>query len=196
MGHPVYGKGKKRSFDILKNSQDMCNKVSVFDNPAASKDEVAKAGEVFLLSVYGADKTQTLDKYRFYAYKRTVAKMSLKSEFQLSTLPPTSDAARWHSFRVFLQVQNWHGNHLSPVEWGWESCGTGLKAIPSIKPPAPDDLLHLVSCNCRKGCRHQCECRRAGLSCSSMCGQCRGAGCENSLPFEEDTEEDTEIIEN
>ena len=62
-----------------------------------------------------------------------------------------------------------------------------------MKPPAPDDLLHLVSCNCRKGCRHQCECRRAGLSCSSICGQCRGVGCENSLPFEEDTEEDTEM---
>ena len=32
-------------------------------------------------------------------------------------LPPTSDAARSHSHRVFLQVQAWKGNGLSPEEW-------------------------------------------------------------------------------
>lgn len=78
---------------------------------------VAKVGEAFIISVYGAHKTQSLDKYRFHAYKRTIAMMSVKSEFQLSTLPPPSDAARLHSLRVFLQVQNWHGNYLSLVEW-------------------------------------------------------------------------------
>ena len=181
----------------MTKSQDLCNTVSVFDNKEASKDDVAKAGETFLLSLYGAERIETLDRYRLHAYKRTVAKMSLKSAFQLSSLSPTSDAACLHSFRVFYQVQHWRGNHLSPVDWGWESSKNGLKPIPSMKPPAPDDLLHLVSCNCRKGCHHQCECCRAGLSCSSICGQCRGVGCENSLPFEEDVEEDAhEMKEN
>lgn len=45
----LYGKGKRKSFDILKKSQDICDTVSVFDNGEASKDEVAKAGEAFLL---------------------------------------------------------------------------------------------------------------------------------------------------
>lgn len=84
----------------------MCNTVSIFDIPLASKDEMAKDSEVFILSVCGADKTQSSDKYRFYAYKRTIAKMSVKSEFHLSTLPPTSDAAHLHPLRVFLEVQN------------------------------------------------------------------------------------------
>lgn len=105
----------------------------------------------------------------------------LKS-YQLSTFLPTSHAVNLHLFRVFLQIENWHGNHFVPVEW---RRGTGLKPIPSLTLPTPDDLLHLVSCNCRKGRRHQCEGRRASLSCSFMRSQCRtmwkftniGGGC-------------------
>lgn len=48
----------------------MCDTVYVFDDPETSKDEVAKTGEAFLLSLYGADKTQTLDKYRYYVNSR------------------------------------------------------------------------------------------------------------------------------
>lgn len=75
------------------------------------------------------------------------------------------------SFRVFSQVQHWHGNYLSLVGWRWKSSGMRLKPMLLIKPPAPDNLLHLVICNCRKSCSHQYTGRRAGLSCLSMCGQ-------------------------
>ena len=41
-------------------------------------------------------------------------------------VPPTSDNARFHSHRVFLQVQAWKRNNLSPEEWGWARSSTGL----------------------------------------------------------------------
>lgn len=48
--------------NILRDSQIMCDTGSVFDNSAASKDKVTKAGEAFIIHVYGAYKTQSLDK--------------------------------------------------------------------------------------------------------------------------------------
>ena len=66
----------------------MCDTVSIFDNPEASTDGVAKAGDIIILSVYGTSKTNCLGIYRFYAYKRAIAKMPVKSMFRLSTLPP------------------------------------------------------------------------------------------------------------
>ena len=80
--------------------------MSIFANPEASINQVTEAGEIFRLSVYGGNKPNSLDKHRFYAYKRAVAKMSVKSKFHLSTLPPTTDAARLHSVRVLQQVKN------------------------------------------------------------------------------------------
>ena len=52
--------------------------------------------------------------------------------------------------------------------------------------PAPESLLHIITCNCRSGCERNCECRRSGLPCTSMCGFCAGHGCSNH-----DTSDDT-----
>ena len=49
--------------------------------------------------------------------------------------------------------------------------------------PAPESVLHLVKCGCKKQCRYErCSCRKASLNCSDICG-CSGDGeeaCENS----------------
>ena len=49
--------------------------------------------------------------------------------------------------------------------------------------PAPESVLHLVKCGCKKRCRSgRCSCRKAGLNCSDIC-DCTGDGegaCENS----------------
>ena len=34
------------------------------------------------------------------------------------SLPTTNDAAKYHSYRVYHQVQTWLGNILDPTEWG------------------------------------------------------------------------------
>ena len=35
-------------------------------------------------------------------------------------LPPSSSAAAYHSLRVYHQIQEWLGNNLEPLEYGWE----------------------------------------------------------------------------
>ena len=40
-------------------------------------------------------------------------------------------------------------------------------------------LLKVVRCNCKMGCDTlRCSCRKAGLDCSTDCGECRGI-CAN-----------------
>ena len=68
--------------------------------------------------------------------------------------------------------------------------------ISTTIPPAPDELLHLVTCNCKGGCARRCDCKNAGYSCSVMCGQCRGTSCGNTdqVGDEQDDEDDCEIV--
>ena len=60
---------------------------------SSTPDEVAEAGEKFLLALYNAENYASLNKYRSIAYKLRVAKMKLSNQFKLDSLPPTSEAA-------------------------------------------------------------------------------------------------------
>ncbi|KAJ8882994.1 hypothetical protein PR048_014833 [Dryococelus australis] len=56
-----------------------------------------------------------------------------------------------------------------------------LIPVTCVLAPAPDELLNLISFNCKKGCQRGSQCRSTGLHCSSMCRHCRGNGCSNIL---------------
>lgn len=47
-------------------------------------------------------------------------------------------------------------------------------------PPAADELLKAIFCNRKKGCGGKSGCRKVGLTCSKMCGQCHGQKCVNT----------------
>ena len=59
-----------------------------------------------------------LDELRFEFFKVSLAKNSQKLEL----LPPTSMAAKYHSYRVYLQIQFWKSNENHPTKdpekWG------------------------------------------------------------------------------
>ena len=65
-------------------------------------------GESVLQCLYKADTREGLDSLRLSKFAEKVAKSS--SFVDPKELPPTSDAARYHSLRVFLQIQQWKGN--------------------------------------------------------------------------------------
>ncbi|KAJ8883866.1 hypothetical protein PR048_015721 [Dryococelus australis] len=76
-------------------------------------------------------------------------------------------------------VQNILSGKLIPVytecqnRGGGEEAGGFLVPILTSQAPALESLLRLVSCG------YKCECRHAGLACSTMCGHCRGGSCTN-----------------
>ncbi|KAK7491791.1 hypothetical protein BaRGS_00017047 [Batillaria attramentaria] len=105
-------------------------------------------------------------------------------------LPPTSSAARYHSYRVYFQVQEWANlaekGELLPENWGWELRENQLLPVTMDLPPAPEVLLNIINCSCKKDCSSgKCSCRKHGLACTTACGECHGISCTNSVQFED-----------
>ncbi|KAG1680650.1 Telomerase protein component 1 [Nymphon striatum] len=110
----------------------------------STHDKVKRAGETFVLKLYGASNFESLDKYRHIAYKKAIGRCSPSSSFQLASLPPTSAAAKKHSYRTYHTVQEWMGNTLPPIEWGWRSHDGTLAPVETDRPVAPESLLNMV----------------------------------------------------
>jgi len=108
----------------------------------------------------------------------------------MASLPPTSDAAEQHTYRTYYQIQNWLGNkEISATDWGWILTDNMLYAVHSKKPPAPEEVINLVSCNCKKACKNNCSCFKASLDSTEMCGTC-GGSCSNVTVVEVDENEE------
>ena len=80
-------------------------------------------------------------------------------------LPPTTDAAKFHSRRVYHQVQVGQGNSMAATEWDWEECltrlGNVLKSQRMDNVVAPASLLKLIRCNCTGNCgKKTCSCKK------------------------------------
>ena len=93
------------------------------------------------------------------------------------TLPPTSAAAKYNSLRVYFQIQEWkaYGGELKPLEWGWKKSEGKLMPVLIDMPPALDDLLKIIRCNCHTDCSSmRCTCKKHNVKCSVACGNCRG----------------------
>ena len=103
-------------------------------------------------------------------------------------LPPTERSARFHNFRVHLQIIIWKTldtSVLDPLHWGCRKVDNHFAPIKTDFPPAPDRLLNFIRRNCttasKKSCAGKmCNCRKNGLHCVSASGQCHGETCSNS----------------
>ena len=74
---------------------------------------------------------------------------------QVQSLPPTTNAARFHSLRVYLQCQYWLNKiirEMDPTAWGWTIRKENLFPIEMSQKPAPDFLLEIINCNCKSDC--------------------------------------------
>ena len=108
---------------------------------------------------------------------------------QVHMLPPTTAAAESHGARVYFQTQLWmaKGINLNAEEWGWVTSEDRLEPLLTNLPPAPETLMKVIRCNCKTDCdTGRCTCRKLGLECSVVCGECNGINCTNSsqLPLE------------
>lgn len=116
-----FGKGKKIAISLMENKSkniNLKNAIEAFKIVGQSHESIFENGITFLLSLYGApEKTTCIDEYRYVSFAKAVANntKTLKP-VKLESLPPTSDAARQHFYRVYLQVQNWMSNEMSPEE--------------------------------------------------------------------------------
>lgn len=182
----IFQQGKLKYVKTFQKHSKLQDSLLIFNNESSSADDILSVGQEFLLKLFNAPKFITsLNQYRHYVFNKTVA--SNKKQVQLSRLPPTTDSAKQHIFRAYLQVQLWRGNVLNPLDWGWEKYGNTIRPIFTKKPPAPESLLTVISCACTKMCEQNCGCRKAGMKCSVICKHCQGSTCLNSsLIIDED----------
>lgn len=173
--------------------KDLQNASKVFMDADRSHDEIEKAGNEALATLYGAPQGSDLNFERAAKFSEKV--VSSSSYLPPERLPPTSDAGRFHSYRVYLQVQGWLGNNMPPTEWGWglqnQLRGPVLKPKRMMQAAAPACLLKIIRCNCAGRCnKNTCSCKKNALHCTMACGHCKGITCTNRELYE--TEENNE----
>ncbi|CAG2223330.1 unnamed protein product [Mytilus edulis] len=142
------------------SSQYLQEKAMTFLNDS-NHNEIAKAGE----EKFSRLELESLDlqRYRKFASKVLVGNIYV----QVHSLPPTSNAAKFHSLRTFYQSKIWIQDdvEIHPIYWGWYTSGNKLLPIRSTLPPAPDKLLKTIRCNCKQNCDSK-RCRKHGIDCS------------------------------
>ena len=53
--------------------------------------------------------------------------------------------------------------------------------IMTDQPAPPPEILEVVRCSCKKDCStKRCTCKKHGLPCTDICGECCGTSCTNS----------------
>jgi len=136
--------------------------------------------------MYGGKPTDNLNHMRYLMYMTKAS--SFTSQPRPERLPPTENAARYHIYRVHLQVVQWKTlmtTDLKPEDWGWKIMDGRYEPILTDLAAAPDDILSVVRCKCkiegRRPCTTQlCSCMKHGLSCVAACKNCNGEQCENT----------------
>ena len=86
--------------------------------PGTPKEEIIAAGEQALVCLYNGKPGESLDALRYARFQEKVARSSKYVEAK--NLPPTAAAMKYHTLRVFFQMELWKGNpgNLKPTEWG------------------------------------------------------------------------------
>lgn len=84
-----YGIGK-----VFKKVSTLRNSINTFMSPSSSKKDVQTAGENALLEIYGCQRSSTLNSARVVRFQEKVATAGYVPP---EKLPPTSDAASFHS---------------------------------------------------------------------------------------------------
>lgn len=172
-----------------------------FYSESATQEKIEIAGEKLHLALYNApEKIKHLNSWRFISFQQRVSRS--KNQVLLCTITPTNDAAKFHSFRAYHQLQSWlFDNKKDAILWGWcLNSNNSLEPIRMEKEAAPQELLTQISCSCKKNFNsNSCTCRKSGLKCSYACKNCFGSSCDNAARAEipdcnDDIDDDEEIM--
>ena len=91
---------------------------SIFCNDTNTpQEDTVQVGEEALLCVYNGSARDDPDGLRYERYSEMVKKFS--NAVEAYNLPPTPAATRYHSLRVYSQVNKENGKKLDAIEWGW-----------------------------------------------------------------------------
>ena len=99
----IHNIGKGDSLKKFIANEEFRYHLSKFGNLNATQNEIADSAQKLIIILYGERNEVKLGNIRYRMFCKKVA--SSKTVVLPEHLPPTSDAAKFHSFRVFHQVQ-------------------------------------------------------------------------------------------
>ena len=178
---PFYKKGKKTTLTVLEKEKVLSSDLQIFISESPDTEQLLQVGENFILKWYGSVKSKNLNEYRFLKYNQVIARQNLFSNFELSTLPKTTEVAQLHIKRVYLQVQIWRGKQVIPEDWGWVKVRGCLEPQKNVKEIASDFILKFLFCGCEFGCSKSCSCKKIIINCTESCSVCVGQYCDNAI---------------
>ena len=112
-----YMKGKKIVLGVVPRYGDQ-DSFSTFTEPRSPPEGITHVGVRFVLKLYRAVISTSLDKLRYILYTRSVSRSSLSAGLKLESLPPTAAAANSiHTLPIF------QCNNSSPCQYNDEEMG-------------------------------------------------------------------------
>ena len=173
----LFGIGKST---VMKERDHIIREGGSFLFANATPEEIEEAGRRIICLIYDEKNTDyNLNDLRLKKFEQNVIK-SVKS-VTVQKLPPTNSAAKYHSLRVYYQVQVWLENEtLKATDWGWELINGNLYPIKIDTPPAPAALMKIIKCGCTLQCdTNKCTCKKNGLFCTQLCHNNTSSNCIN-----------------
>jgi len=189
------GCGKMKAFKLVKANQNFQSLFKELGQQWSLSSSLQARLERFVCAMY--DATSGDASVNEFRYKLFCAKKGEKESYQL---PPCADCLGKHARRANYQTAIWRQSLMNdpktpnPAGYGWKFVGDGDDRHLAVDwmdgAPAPDAVLEMLSCKCRKSCRvPQCPCAANGLKCSDICSL---SPCENQ-PMNDGTDSEMEL---
>ena len=110
----------------------------------ANKDDIISAGETALVCLYTGNPHHHINVLRYEQLCMKVATSTVP--VQPGAPPHTSGSVKYHSLRVYHQIQEWLCVKMSSVDWYWRVSVWNLLSIMTDLQPAPQKFLKVVCC--------------------------------------------------
>ncbi|MES9884199.1 MAG: hypothetical protein ABW185_25415 [Sedimenticola sp.] len=132
-----------------------------------------------------------------------------KKQSEGQKLPPTKAALYQSILRAHYQSMIWaHDDIPNPqlppaTQYGWTEEDGACVPVPTTLPPAPDGIVELVKCSCKRSrCALRCSCRIHQLACTELCiCEADGELCTNittdiseTFRDDDDTSSDDDVL--
>ncbi|CAB3994852.1 Hypothetical predicted protein [Paramuricea clavata] len=146
-------------------------------------DDTFSATEEFACHLYGK-KGKSVDSLRYELHYAKGGKVAPEE------LPPCQSSLRLHVSRANYQPAIWRRateacpDIPSPHGYVWNVSSSTLEFIWLGSKPAPEEVMELLSCTCKRSCTEDtCCCLKAGPKCTEMCS----LNCDNMQSEDDET---------
>ena len=123
---------------------------SVVGEETATLEDLLKTGQTLFAALYGQSKCASLNVVRYTIYTKRKGKPPL-----VKLLPPTDKNLLLHMLRAHQQTMFWKAAYkqVAPAivitDFGWEMLNSIPSPVIASGPPAPPELMKVISCQCR-----------------------------------------------